>query len=174
MMKWYTLLTTAGHENKVRTDLMQRLQNAGKDRYVREMVVPTRQVTEIKDGKKVVKEQRFMPGYLLVNIELPMVHGDILSTRGVRGFLGSQEPVAMMQVEVDRLLGRGQNNGRTAADAPSFKVGETVKIISGPLSDFTGEISEVDEKAAKLTVMVPIFGRPTPTEVEWSHVRKDR
>lgn len=173
-MLWYALLTTPGHENKVKTDIMQRLANAGRSSHVREIAVPTQQVTEVRDGKKVVKEQRILPGYLLVQCALPLVHSDLKATKGVRGFAGpGGEPSALMQIEVDRMLGRGAKGAVAKKSAPAFEVGETVRITEGPLADFSGEISEVDNKADKLTVLVPIFGRTTPAEVSFAHVRKD-
>jgi transcriptional antiterminator NusG len=135
--------------------------------------VPTETISEMQDNQKVLKERRTMPGYVLVNMDLnedswALVKG----TPGVTGFVGaSQEPVPLTQVEVDRLLHKTD-----VATAPrtraQFAIGESVKVVSGPLSDFSGEISEINEDAAKLKVLVSIFGRETPVEVGFDQVKK--
>ena len=134
--------------------------------------MPTETVSEMKDNQKVSVEKRTMPGYVLVNMELnedswALVKG----TPGVTGFVGaSQEPVPLTQPEVDRLLHRETaERPRTRAQ---YSIGESVKVISGPLRDFSGEISEINEDAAKLKVLVSIFGRETPVEVGFDQVKK--
>ena len=139
---------------------------------MRQVVVPTETVSEMKDNQKISVEKRTMTGYVLVNMELnedswALVKG----TPGVTGFVGaSNEPVPLTQPEVDRLLHRETaERPRTRAQ---YSIGESVKVISGPLSDFSGEISEINEDAAKLKVLVSIFGRETPVEVGFDQVKK--
>jgi transcription termination/antitermination protein NusG len=144
----------------------------GQQRSVRQVVIPTEQVSELKDGQKVQKEQRTMPGYLLVNMDLTDDSwGLVKNTPGVTGFVGAQtKPVPLSQVEVDRLLNRETaERPRTRAQ---FSIGESVKVVSGPLSDFSGEISEINDDAGKLKVLVSIFGRETPVEVGFDQVKK--
>ena len=172
MFRWYAINTYSGHENKVKQNLEHRVSSLGQQRNVRQVVIPTEQVQELKDGQKIQKEQRTMPGYLLVNINLTDDSwGLVKSTPGVTSFVGAdQKPVALSQVEVDRLLNRETaERPRTRAQ---FSIGETVKVVSGPLSDFSGEISEINEDAAKLKVLVSIFGRETPVEVGFDQVKK--
>jgi transcription termination/antitermination protein NusG len=140
---------------------------------VRRVVVPTETVQEMKDNQKVTVEKRTMPGYVLVNMDLNEDSWAVVKgTPGVTGFVGaSNEPIPLTQMEVDRLLHRSD----VAVRAPSraqFSIGESVKVISGPLSDFSGEISEINEDASKLKVLVSIFGRETPVEVGYDQVKK--
>ena len=172
MFRWYVINTYSGHENKVKQNLEHRVTSLNQKRFVRQVVVPTETVSAMKDNQKVSVEKRTMPGYVLVNMELnedswALVKG----TPGVTGFVGaSQEPVPLTQPEVDRLLHRETaERPRTRA---RYSIGESVKVISGPLSDFSGEISEINEDAAKLKVLVSIFGRETPVEVGFDQVKK--
>lgn len=172
MFRWYVVNTYSGHENKVKHNLEHRVQSMGQQDCVRQIVVPTEQVVETKDGQKVQTEKRTMPGYVLVSMDLNEDSwGLVKSTPGVTGFVGAQnKPVPLSQAEVDRLLHREvAERPRTRAQ---FSIGETVKVISGPLSDFSGEISEINEDAAKLKVLVSIFGRETPVEVGFDQVKK--
>ena len=162
MFRWYVVNTYSGHENKVKHNLEHRVVSLGQQRAVRNVVVPTEAVSEMKDNQKVTVEKRTMPGYVLVNMELNEDSwGVVKGTPGVTGFVGaSQEPVPLTQVEVDRLLHKEVATAtRTRAQ---FAIGESVKVVSGPLSDFSGEISEINEDAARLKVLVSIFGRRDP------------
>ena len=172
MFRWYVINTYSGHENKVKANLEHRIESMGQRPRFRRVVVPTEQVIETKDGQKVQTEKRVLPGYVLVNMDLDddawMV---VKNTPGVTGFVGaSQEPVPLTQLEVDRLLHKEVATAtRTRAQ---FSIGESVKVVSGPLSDFSGEISEINDDAAKLKVLVSIFGRETPVEVSFDQVKK--
>jgi transcriptional antiterminator NusG len=173
MYRWYVINTYSGHENKVKHNLEHRVQTMSQVRNVRQVVVPTEQVVELnKDGQKESKEKRTMPGYVLVNMELTDdAWGLVKNTPGVTGFVGARnKPVPLSKPEVDRLLHRETaERPRTRAQ---FSIGESVKVISGPLSDFSGEIAEINEDAAKLKVLVSIFGRETPVEVGYDQVKK--
>jgi len=172
MFRWYVINTYSGHENKVKQNLEHRVASLGQQRAVRQVVVPTETVQEMKDNQKVSVEKRTMPGYVLVNMDLNEESWQVVkNTPGVTGFVGaSNEPIPLTQAEVDRLLHR-----EVAQKVPSraqFSIGESVKVISGPLSDFSGEISEINEDASKLKVLVSIFGRETPVEVGYDQVKK--
>lgn len=172
MYRWYVVNTKSGHEKKVKQNLEHRITSMGQSRAVRQIVVPTETVSEMKDNQKVTVEKRTMPGYVLVNMDLTDDSWQLVKgTPGVTGFVGSSdEPVPLTQPEVDRLLHRETaERPRTRAQ---FSVGESVKVISGPLSDFSGEISEINEDASKLKVLVSIFGRETPVEVGFDQVKK--
>ncbi|HEX8743372.1 MAG TPA: transcription termination/antitermination protein NusG [Thermoleophilaceae bacterium] len=172
MFRWYAVNTYSGHEKKVKQNLEHRVQSLGQQGNVRQIVIPTEQVSEMKDGQKVQVEKRTMPGYVLVNMNLDEDSWTVVKgTPGVTGFVGaSQKPVPLSQPEVDRLLNREvAERPRTRAQ---FSIGESVKVVSGPLSDFSGEISEINEDAAKLKVLVSIFGRETPVEVGFDQVKK--
>jgi transcription termination/antitermination protein NusG len=172
MYRWYVINTYSGHENKVKHNLEHRVSSLGQERRVRQVVIPMEQVSEMKDGQKVQVERRTMPGYVLVNMDLNEDSwGLVKNTPGVTGFVGSaQKPVPLNQTEIDRLLNRETaERPRTRAQ---FSIGESVKVVSGPLSDFSGEISEINEDASKLKVLVSIFGRETPVEVGFDQVKK--
>ena len=172
MYRWYVVNTYSGHENKVKQNLEHRAQSLNQRRAVRQVVVPTETVTEMKDNQKIPVEKRTMPGYVLVNMELNDDSWQLVKgTPGVTGFVGaSNEPVPLTQPEVDRLLHR--EVAQKVATKAQFSIGESVKVISGPLSDFSGEISEINQDAAKLKVLVSIFGRETPVEVGFDQVKK--
>ena len=172
MFRWYAVNTYSGHEKKVKQNLEHRVVSLGQERNVRQIVIPTEVISEMKDGQKVQTERRTMPGYVLVNMEL----GDdswslVKNTPGVTGFVGPQnKPVPLSQAEIDRLLNRETaERPRTRAQ---FTIGESVKVVSGPLSDFSGEISEINDDQSKLKVLVSIFGRETPVEVGFDQVKK--
>jgi len=172
MFRWYVVNTYSGHENKVKQNLEHRVTSMGQGRHVRQVVAPTETVSEMKDNQKITVEKRTMPGYVLVNMDLNEDSwGVVKGTPGVTGFVGaSNEPVPLTQVEVDRLLHKEVAvRERTRAQ---YAIGESVKVVSGPLSDFSGEISEINEDAAKLKVLVSIFGRETPVEVGFDQVKK--
>ena len=172
MFRWYAVNTYSGHENKVKHNLEHRVVSLNQKGNVRQVVIPTEVVSEMKDGQKIQSEKRTMPGYVLVNMDLNEDSWSLVKgTPGVTGFVGaSNEPIPLTQTEVDRLLHR-----EVAVRAPSraqFSIGESVKVVSGPLSDFSGEISEINQDAAKIEVLMSIFGRETPVEVGFHQVKK--
>ena len=172
MFRWYVVNTYSGHEIKVKQNLEHRIVSLSQQRAVRQVVVPTESVAEMKDNQKVMVEKRTMPGYVLVNMELTDDSwGLVKNTPGVTGFVGAtNEPVPLTQGEVDRLLHKEVAvRERTRAQ---FAIGESVKVVSGPLADFSGEISEINDDAGKLKVLVSIFGRETPVEVGFDQVKK--
>jgi len=172
MYRWYVINTYSGHENKVKHNIEHRVATMDKQAKVRQVVVPTEQITEMQNGQRIQKEQRTMPGYVLVNMDMnDETWALVKNTPGVTGFVGTRDkPVPLSQPEVDRLLHRETaERPRTRAQ---FSIGESVKVISGPLSDFSGEIAEINEDAAKLKVLVSIFGRETPVEVGYDQVKK--
>jgi transcriptional antiterminator NusG len=172
MFRWYAINTYSGHENKVKHNLEHRTISLNQKRNVRQVVIPTEVVSEMKDGQKVQSEKRTMPGYVLVNMDLNEDSWTLVkNTPGVTGFVGPQnKPVPLTQDEINRLLHR-ETAERPRARA-QFSIGENVKVVSGPLSDFSGEISEINEDGAKLKVLVSIFGRETPVEVGFDQVKK--
>jgi transcriptional antiterminator NusG len=172
MYRWYVVNTYSGHEKKVKQNLEHRVVSLNQQRAIRQVVVPTETVTEMKDNQKVPVERRTMPGYVLVNMELNDDSWQLVKgTPGVTGFVGaSNEPVPLTQPEVDRLLHR--EVAQKVQTKAQFSIGESVKVVSGPLSDFSGEIAEINQDANKLKVLVSIFGRETPVEVGFDQVKK--
>src|SRR3954449_10263464 len=174
MFRWYVVNTYSGHEKKVKQNLEHRVSSLGQSRAVRSVVVPTETTTELKDGQKTTVEKRTMPGYVLVNMDLNddawMV---VKNTPGVTGFVGAgSKPVPLSQPEVDRILHTNAGGAAPARNQVEFSLGESVKITSGPLADFDGEITDVNADGQKLQVMVNIFERQVPVEVGFDNVKK--
>lgn len=169
---WYVINTYSGHENKVRLNLLQRIKTMNQEQNVKEIVVPTEQIVETKNGQKVQTEKRIFPGYVLVNMHMTDDSWMLVkNTPGVTGFVGSaNEPVPLSAQEVDRILHTATVEKPKAV--AQFSVGEMVRVTSGPLSDFNGEIAEISEDQSKLKVLVNIFGRETPVELSFDQVKK--
>jgi transcriptional antiterminator NusG len=174
MFQWYVVNTYSGHENKVKQNLEHRIQSMGAQRRFRRVIVPTETVIETKDGQKVQIEKRVLPGYVLVNADLDDEAWTVVkNTPGVTGFVGAgNKPVPLSKPEVDRILHTGAGDaGRPRAEV-EFQLGESVKVTSGPLSDFDGEIIEVNPEQQKLKVLVDIFERQVPVELAFDQVKK--
>jgi transcriptional antiterminator NusG len=179
MYKWYVINTYSGHEKKVQANLEQRIKTSPFRTAFRQVMVPTEMVIETdKDGKKVEKEHRTLPGYLLVHMNLTDKNAWLLvrDTPGVTGFVGAAgKPQPLSAQEVAKIM-----NTKTDMVAPEekakaaieFTLGETVKVMSGPLSDFDGEISEINVEQQKLKVLVSIFERQVPVELGYDQVKK--
>jgi len=169
---WYVINTYSGHENKVRLNLLQRIKTMNQSHYVKDIVVPTEQIVETKNGQKVQTEKRVFPGYVLVNMNMnDDSWGLVKNTPGVTGFVGSaNKPIPLKKQEVDRIL--HTSTVEKVKAVALYTVGETIRVMSGPLSDFNGEIAEISEDQSKLKVLVNIFGRETPVELSFDQVKK--
>jgi transcription termination/antitermination protein NusG len=174
LFRWYVINTYSGHENKVKANLEHRIISMNQAPRFRRVVVPTEQEIVNKDGQKVQQEKRVLPGYVLVNMDLnDDAWGVVKNTPGVTGFVGAgSKPVPLSQPEVDRIL-----HTHAAGNAPSraqveFALGESVKVTSGPLSDFDGEVVDVNPDQQKLKVLVDIFERQVPVELTFDQVKK--
>jgi transcriptional antiterminator NusG len=174
MFQWYVINTYSGHENKVKANLEHRIVSMNQATRFRRVVVPTEQVIETKDGQKVQIEKRVLPGYVLVNMDLDDDAWSLVkNTPGVTGFVGSgSKPVALAQGEVDRILRSGTATAERPRAQVEFSLGESVKVTSGPLSDFDGEIVDVNPDQQKLKVLVDIFERQVPVELAFDQVKK--
>jgi transcription termination/antitermination protein NusG len=173
MFNWYVINTYSGHENKVKANLEHRIVSMGQRDRFRRVVVPTEQVMETKDGQKVQTEKRVLPGYVLVNMDMTDEAWTVVKgTPGVTGFVGAgAKPVPLSKPEVDRILHTQSTAERPRAIA-QFELGESVKVTSGPLSDFDGEIVDVNQDQQKLKVLVNIFERQVPVELSFDQVKK--
>jgi len=174
MFRWYVINTYSGHENKVRANLLHRVESMKQQDKIRRVVVPTEQVVETKDGQKVQVEKRVLPGYVLVQMDMNDESWHVVkNTPGVTGFVGAgSKPVPLSQPEVDRILHTGTGGQAPTRAQVEFQLGESVKITSGPLADFDGEITDVNADGQKLQVMVNIFERQVPVEVGFDNVKK--
>ena len=174
MFRWYVINTYSGHENKVKTNLEHRIMSMNQAPKFRRVVVPTEQVIETKEGQKVQTEKRVLPGYVLVNMDLDDESWSVVkNTPGVTGFVGSgSKPVPLSQPEVDRILHTGAGTALQTRAQVEFQLGESVKVTNGPLSDFDGEIVDVNPDQQKLKVLVDIFERQVPVELGFDQVKK--
>ena len=177
MKKWYVVNTYSGHENKVRATMERRIDSFGLKRHFGDISIPTESVIEIKDGKKVPTIQRQFPGYILVNMDM---NDDtwrlVRQTPGVTQIVGAgDKPTPLSRAEVERLLRPGEAaeaREKAVKTTVDYSIGETVRVIAGPLADFTGVISEINVDQSRLKVLVSIFGRETPVELSFSQVAK--
>ena len=174
MFRWYVINTYSGHENKVKTNLEHRIESMNQRSRFRRVVVPTEQVIETKDGQKVQAEKRTLPGYVLVNMDMTDEAWTVVkNTPGVTGFVGAgAKPVPLAQSEVDRILHTGRADGERPRAQVEYQLGESVKVTSGPLSDFDGEVVDVNADQQKLKVLVDIFERQVPVELTFDQVKK--
>ena len=174
MFRWYVINTYSGHEKKVKANLEHRIESLNQRSRFRRVVVPTEQVIETKDGQKVQAEKRTLPGYVLVNMDMNADAWTVVkNTPGVTGFVGAgATPAPLSQPEVDRILHTASPAALASRAQIEFQLGESVKITSGPLADFDGEITDVNADAQKLQVMVNIFERQVPVEVGFENVKK--
>lgn len=176
MKKWYVVNTYSGHENRVRTALERRAESMGLSRLFGEVRIPTESVVEVKNGKKVPTERRQFPGYILVNMQMSdEMYNLVNQTQGVTQIVGAGDrPTPLSKTEVERLLRpeEAEEKEKQPKAVVDYEIGETVRVISGPLSDFTGRVSDINVDQSKLKVMVDIFGRPTPAELSFSQVAK--
>ncbi len=169
---WYVVHCYSGYENKVRYNLEQRIESMGMKDMIFDVVVPTEEEIEVKEGKRKTIERRVFPGYILVNMILTEESWYVVrNTPGVTGFVGmGTQPTPLRPEEVAQILKRME------AEAPrikvTFKPGERVRIIDGPFNDFRGTVSDIDMERAKVRVMVNFFGRETPVELDFLQVEK--
>ena len=172
--RWYVLHTYSGYENKVKQDIIHRIESLELENNIFDIKIPMEEVTEIKDGgRRVTSEKKVLPGYVLIRMELDDKSWSVVrNTPGVTGFVGAEgKPVPLARDEYNKIMKRTNQHG----DAPkrtstNLQIGETVKVISGPLADFDGTVSEIDLQSGKVRVMVSIFGRETPVELSFEQV----
>ena len=175
--RWYVIHTYSGYENKVKADLEHRIETYGLEDKVVDIQIPTEEVTEIKDGgKRETKESKVFPSYVLVRMEVDdNTWAVVRNTPGVTGFVGLDgKPTPLRRSEFDKIMrrsgGRGSSNAVPKRTSTNLEVGQSVRVLSGPLADFDGQISEVMAEAGKVKVMLMIFGRETPVELTLDQV----
>jgi transcriptional antiterminator NusG len=180
---WYVLHTYSGYENKIEKTIRIMIDSGDLDKeVVRDIKIPSEEVVEIKDGKKRIQTRKFLPGYVLVEMDLPDLSwkatcSKIKKIPGVTGFVGTPADKKPQPLTGDEARGILQKSGEIKGERPvrtrqSFAAGEQVKIIDGPFESFTGTIEEVNQEKNRLRVMVGIFGRNTPVEVDLLQVEK--
>lgn len=174
MKKWYVLHTQTGSEEKVKSSIENKIVASGLSELVGEVIVPTEQVSEIRGGKKNISRRKFFPGYILINMDLTEKSWYLIKTTpGMTGFIGAgRKPTALTEAEVDNILKRTRETESKPSPKVIFEVGEAVRIIEGPFTNFNGTIDEIFPARGKIKVGVSIFGRVTPVELEYWQVEK--
>lgn len=175
-MEWYVAHVFTGQEGRVKEYLEREIERLGYQEYINQILIPAEEIIEMRDGKKRVKTRNFFPGYLLVEMELINETKHLVTnTPGVIGFVGGSgnDPEPLQAHEVDRILGRVEEKAGTSTVEIPFGIDDQVKINDGPFKDFQGTIKEINAEKRKLKVLVSIFGRETPVEVDFLQVSTD-
>jgi len=172
--RWYSVSVLSNFEKKVAEAIRTAAAEAGLEDEIEEVLVPTEEVIEVRRGKKVTSERRFMPGYVLVRMEMTNQTWHLVtSINRVTGFLGQPgKPSPMRDEEVNLILNRVEEGQEAPRNLITFEIGENIKVSDGPFDGFSGLVEDVDEDNGRLKVMVSIFGRPTPVELEYTQVTK--
>ena len=172
--RWYSVSVLSNFEKKVADQIRTAVTEAGLQEEIDEVLVPTEEVIEVRRGKKVTSERRFMPGYVLVRMEMSNKGYHLISSiNRVTGFLGPQgKPMPMRDAEVNQILNRVEEGEIAPRNLIRYDIGEKVKVTDGPFEGFDGMVEEVDESHNRLKVSVSIFGRATPVELEFTQVSK--
>ena len=176
--RWYVIRAISGKEKKVKEQLELEIERQKLSDYVEQILIPTEKVYQIRNGKKVSKEKNYLPGYVLIEAALVgEVEHVIQSTNNIIGFLGGEkggDPLPMRESEVNRILGKVDELAEADEEMNiPYVVGESVKVIDGPFNNFNGVVEEINEEKKKLKVMVKIFGRKTPLELNYMQVQKE-
>ncbi len=173
-MRWYSVSVLSNFEKKIAESIRERSEQEGLSEVIESVLVPTEEVIEVRRGKKVTAERRFMPGYVLIRMDMTdQAYHLVTSTPRVTGFLGPQgRPMPMKDSEVNYILNQVEEGLERPRPMISFEVGEQVNVTDGPFEGFAGMVEDVDEENARLKVTVSIFGRATPVELEYTQVAK--
>jgi len=172
-LKWYGVHTYSSFENKVKLSLEERIKNHGFEELFGEILIPSETVMELKQGERKTTSRKFFPGYILVNMELNDETWHVINeTPKVTGFVGGNTPAPITDAEIARITKRVEEGAEKPRPKISFEVGETVRVVDGPFLNFAGVVEDVKPDKAKLRVMVSIFGRATPVELEFMQVEK--
>ncbi len=171
--EWYVVHTLSGQESKVQESLEHKIKIEELGDKIRQVLIPTEHVSEVVSGKKRISERKFFPGYILIEMDLDEdLWYFIKNTHGIIGFVGGGKPVPLMPEEVENIVQQIEDRKRSVKPKITFEKGEVVKIKEGPFVNFSGTIEDIDPDRGKLRVMITIFGRATPLELEYSQVER--
>ena len=173
--KWYVVHTLTGKENTAKKALEKTLEDKPQNKeFVKTVLIPTEKVAEIRDGEKKITERKFFPGYVLIEMELNDISWYLIkNTPGVQGFVGTRtRPVPLRQEEVDDIINQTKEAKEKPVPKILFDPGEAVRIKEGPFKNFTGTVDDTNLEKGKIKVMISIFGRPTPVEMEAWQIEK--
>ncbi len=173
--QWYVIHTYSGFENRAKQNLEERIKNLGKEKYFSEILVPTETVVELVKGKRKTSQRKIFPGYILVKMELNEETWHIVKgTPKVTGFAGDgTKPIPISEKEVEEIIAQMKEGVSKAKPKVTFNVGDSVRVIDGPFVNFVGTIEEIKPEKRKLKVLVSIFGRATPVELDFIQVEKN-
>ncbi len=171
--EWYVVHTYSGFENKVKLSVSEQFRNAGLENKLGDIVVPIEQVVEVKGGKKRTSSRKFFPGYILIEMDCDENTWYLVkNTAKVTGFLGGTSPTPLTQAEIENITKQMRGEAEKPKRKVEFEKGENIRVVDGPFVNFTGVIDEVHHDRGKLRVLVSIFGRTTPVELEMLQVEK--
>ncbi|MCF8083589.1 MAG: transcription termination/antitermination protein NusG [Deltaproteobacteria bacterium] len=173
-LKWYIVHTYSGFEDKVKKSLRERIESLGQEEYFGEILVPTEQVVELRKGEKKTSSRKFYPGYILVQMALNQdTWHTVRNTSKVTGFVGGEvKPTPISDKEAERIIHQMEEGVNRPKPKYSFGEGDEVRVIDGPFTNFQGVVDEVKPDKEKLRVLITIFGRPTPVELDFIQVNK--
>lgn len=172
--RWYVVHTLSGQEYRVKEMLHNTIETQGMQEFIPEILIPTENVSEVKGGKKIITTRKFFPGYILVYMAFTESTWHLIKhTPGVIGFVGSGSPVPLQEEEIGDILEQIEAKKEKVKPKVSFEKGETVKVTDGPFVNFNGIIDEVYPDKGKLKVMISIFGRTTPVELEYWQIERE-
>ena len=178
--QWFVLHTLSGQEQKVKDSIEKRIKVEEMGDYIKQVLIPTEKVAEVKRGKKTTSTRKFYPGYMLLHMRLLGEKNQLVErswyfireTPGIIGFIGGERPVPLKPDEINDILAQIEDRQDKVAPKVAFETGEQVKVTDGPFQNFTGIIEEVDAARGKLKVSISIFGRSTPVELEYWQVER--
>ena len=172
--KWYVVHTQTGAEKKAKANLEQRAETAQMSQFIEQVLIPTEKVSEVKGGKKKITERKFFPGYILIKMELTNESWYLVkNTPGISGFVGSgNRPVPLSETDVNDIVKHQDEKAHKPKPKVEFEIGESIRVKEGAFVNFNGTVEEVNPNKGKLKVMVSIFGRSTPVELEYWQVEK--
>lgn len=174
-MKWYVIQAYSQYELRVKQALQERISRSGLEDFFGQILVPTEEVAEMREGKRRTSERKFFPGYVLIEMEVNDETWHLVkSTPHVSGFVGgsSDRPFPLPESEVSAILNRIEAGAESPRPRTLYQIGEVVRVIDGPFNDFNGTVEEVNYEKSRLKVSVEIFGRATPVELEFYQVEK--
>ena len=174
MKNWYIVQSYSSFEKKVANTIKENIKKNGLEDKIEQVLIPTHEVTEVKKGKRVQREKKYFPGYVLIKMEMnKQIYHMIKGINKVSGFLGpTGSPIPVSENEVDKIMGQIKDGVLSPQSGITFNIGEQVKVCDGPFASFSGLVEEIDEEKSRLKVSVTIFGRPTPVDLEYNQVEK--
>jgi transcriptional antiterminator NusG len=173
-MKWYIVNTLSGGEAVAKASIEENARNRQMEKYIGQILIPQENVVELVKGKKATRARKFFPGYIFVQMQLSDATWHLVkASNKVTGFLGSTKPTPVPEAEVQRITRQMETGAEKPKARITFSVGENVTVVDGPFNNFNGTVEEINEEKGKVKVLVSIFGRPTPVELDFVQVEKN-